>query len=143
MAYALCSKIESTFITATQWYNVILSAFEDNESLSQAIRKDIEQIKDKDPACVGYSHPLLYLKGFHGVTLYRIANNLLKTGQEQLAFALQSRISEVFAMDLHPASKIGLGVMFDHATGIVIGETATVGDGCSIFHNVTLGGTGD
>ncbi len=55
---------------------------------------------------------------------------------------MQARISTVFNMDIHPAARIGAGVMFDHASGIVIGETAVVGDGCSFLHNVTLGGTG-
>jgi serine O-acetyltransferase len=85
---------------------------------------------------------MLYFKGFHGVTLYRVANHLLKTGQHLLAFSLQSKISEVFAMDLHPRSSIGKGVMFDHAQGIVVGETAVIGDGCNIFHNVVLAASG-
>ena len=71
-----------------------------------------------------------------------MANNLYYKGSKDLAYALQSRISDVFAMDLHPCAKIGIGIMFDHATGIVIGETAVIGDNCSLFHNVTLGGTG-
>ena len=71
-----------------------------------------------------------------------MANNLYYKGSKDLAYALQSRISDVFAMDLHPCAKIGVGIMFDHATGIVIGETAVIGDNCSLFHNVTLGGTG-
>lgn len=85
---------------------------------------------------------MLYFKGFHGVTLYRVANHLLRNGENLLAFSLQSKISEVFGMDLHPRAQIGKGVMFDHAQGIVVGETAVIGDGCIIFHNVTLGGTG-
>jgi serine O-acetyltransferase len=80
LAYKLCNKIESALITATQWYNVILEAFESNDQLGVSIRADLEQIYKKDPACIGYSHPLLYLKGFHGVTLYRVANHLLNTG---------------------------------------------------------------
>jgi serine O-acetyltransferase len=80
LAYQLCDKIASIPITATQWYNVILNAFESNNNIRVAIRADLEQIYKKDPACVGYSHPLLYLKGFHGVTLYRVAHHLLRSG---------------------------------------------------------------
>jgi serine O-acetyltransferase len=100
-------------------------------------------INTRDPSCNGYAYALLYLKGFHGIQCYRVANKLFRVNRKELAFALQSRISEVFGIDIHPAAKIGKGIMFDHATGIVVGETAKIGDNCSIYHNVTLGGTGN
>lgn len=106
------------------------------------MREDLKAIKEKDPACPSYAHALLYMKGFHGVTSHRVAFNLFKAGRKDIAYCLQSRISDVFHLDLHPCAVIGIGVMFDHATGIVIGETAVVGDNCSLFHNVTLGNTG-
>jgi serine O-acetyltransferase len=116
--------------------------FED-KVVAEAIRADLVAIKQRDPACLGYAYALLYLKGFHGCACYRVANKLYVNDRKELAFAMQSRISEVFGIDIHPAAKIGQGIMFDHATGIVIGETAVVGDNCSIYHNVTLGGTGN
>jgi serine O-acetyltransferase len=106
------------------------------------LREDLKAIKEKDPACPSYAHALLYMKGFQGVTSYRVAYKMFKSGRMDLAYCLQSRISVVFNFDLHPCAKIGIGVIFDHATGIVIGETAVVGDNCSLFHNVTLGNTG-
>jgi serine O-acetyltransferase len=62
--------------------------------------------------------------------------------KKPLASLIQSRVSEAFGMDIHPAAKMGVGVLIDHATGVVIGETAAVGDGCTLLHGVTLGGTG-
>ncbi|MEO1643077.1 MAG: serine O-acetyltransferase EpsC, partial [Pseudomonadota bacterium] len=86
--------------------------------------------------------PFLFFKGFLGLQAHRVANRLWKQGRESLAFLFQARASEQFGVDIHPAARIGRGVMFDHATGITIGETAIVGDDCSLLHGVTLGGTG-
>jgi serine O-acetyltransferase len=86
--------------------------------------------------------PFLYFKGYHALQAHRIAHWLWKQGRQTLAFHLQSRVGERFGLDIHPAARIGSGVMFDHATSVVIGETAVVGDDCSILHEVTLGGTG-
>lgn len=96
----------------------------------------------QDPACASYSQALLYFKGFHAIQCQRIAHCLWIAGRRVLATALQSRASEVFAVDIHPAAKIGKGVLLDHGTGVVIGETAEVGNNVSILQNVTLGGTG-
>jgi serine O-acetyltransferase len=96
----------------------------------------------QDPACASYSQALLYFKGFHAIQCQRIAHSLWLAGRRVLATALQSRASEVFAVDIHPAAKIGKGVLLDHGTGVVIGETAEVGNNVSILQNVTLGGTG-
>lgn len=96
----------------------------------------------QDPACCSYSQALLYFKGFHAIQCHRIAHCLWHAGRRILATALQSRVSEVFAVDIHPAAKLGRGVLLDHGTGVVIGETAEVGNNVSILQNVTLGGTG-
>ena len=96
----------------------------------------------QDPACEGYSQALLYFKGYHAIQVQRIAHSLWHAGRRILALALQSRGSEVLAVDIHPAAKLGKGVLLDHGTGVVIGETAEVGNNVSILQNVTLGGTG-
>ncbi|XP_020248431.1 probable serine acetyltransferase 2 isoform X3 [Asparagus officinalis] len=102
----------------------------------------IEAFKDRDPACGSYSWALLYLKGYHSLQSYRVAHALWNQGRKVLALALQSRISEVFAVDIHPAAKIGEGILLDHGTGLVIGETAVVGNRVSLMQGITLGGTG-
>ena len=103
---------------------------------------DICAVKERDPAVRYYSTPLLYLKGFHALQGYRVAHWLWQQGRHSLAVFLQNQISVVFSVDVHPAAQIGRGIMFDHATGIIIGETAVVEDDVSILQNVTLGGTG-
>lgn len=105
-------------------------------------RSDIVAINTRDPASRGYLSPVLYFKGFQSLTAYRIAHHLWIQNRRELALYLQSIISQVFAVDIHPAARIGAGVLFDHATSIVIGETAVVEDHVSILHEVTLGGTG-
>ena len=92
--------------------------------------------------CNQYSTPLLYYKGFHALEAHRIGHLLWSQGRVELALHLQSRVSEVFAVDIHPGAQIGGGILIDHATGLVIGETAVVGDEVSLLHEVTLGGTG-
>ena len=99
-------------------------------------------VRERDPACRTYLQPFLYFKGYGGLQSYRIAHWLWTQEREILAYHLQSRVSELFAVDIHPAAKIGAGVFIDHAHGIVIGETAVVEDDVSMLHSVTLGGTG-
>jgi len=94
------------------------------------------------PRLQGYSVPLLYFKGFHALQSYRVAHYYWQQGREALAMYLQGRISKIFSVDIHPAARIGKGIHIDHATGVVIGETAVVEDNVSLFHEVTLGGTG-
>lgn len=106
------------------------------------VAADMAAVRTRDPACPGYLHVLLNLKGFHALQTYRVAHRLWQQDRKTLAFALAGAASLVFAVDIHPAAVIGCGVMLDHATGIVIGETARIGDDVSILQNVTLGGTG-
>jgi serine O-acetyltransferase len=114
----------------------------DHPELGTAFRADLAAVYDRDPACSRYIEPLLYFKGFHALVTYRFAHQLLKNGRRDFALYLQSQSSRIFAVDINPAAKIGKGIMFDHGTGIVIGETATIGDNCSLLQGVTLGGTG-
>jgi serine O-acetyltransferase len=103
---------------------------------------DLRAVFERDPACKGYLQPFLYFKGFLALQTYRVGHWLYANGRQPLAHYLQSRVSELFQVDINPAATIGSGVFFDHGTGIVIGETAVVGDDVSMLHGVTLGGTG-
>ena len=105
--------------------------------------EDIRAIYTRDPAVTNYLNVLVHFKGFQAVQVHRMAHYLWQQGRQQLALFLQSRNSETFAVDIHPAATIGKGVMFDHATGIVVGETAVIEDNVSVLQNVTLGGTGN
>jgi serine O-acetyltransferase len=114
----------------------------DHPELGRAFRADLAAVYDRDPACSRYIEPLLYFKGFHALVTHRFAHELLKKGQRDFALYLQSQSSRIFGVDINPAARIGIGIMIDHGTGIVIGETAAVGDNCSLLQGVTLGGTG-
>ena len=107
-----------------------------------AAEADLRAVFERDPACKGYVQPFLYFKGFLALQTHRVGHWLWSRGREAMAFYLQSRMSELFQVDIHPAAVIGKGAFFDHGTGIVIGETAVVGDDVSMLHGVTLGGTG-
>jgi serine O-acetyltransferase len=107
-----------------------------------AIRADLQAVADRDPAARGFLVPFLYFKGFHALQAYRVAHWYWNQGRHLLAIHLQNRISEVYAVDIHPAAKIGSGILIDHGTGIVIGETTVIEDNVSLLHEVTLGGTG-
>lgn len=111
-------------------------------AIGEAFRVDLQAVFDRDPACERYVEPLLYFKGFHAIETHRLANWLWRQGRKDFAFYLQSRASEVFQTDIHPQVPFGRGLFFDHATGIVIGATATIDDDVSILQGVTLGGTG-
>jgi len=125
---------------------VIRQAFEemlvDWPEWGSIIRVDIQAYYDRDPVCTRFIEPVLYFKGFHAIQTYRLAHWLLKKGRKDFALYLQSRSSSVFQTDINPAARIGKGFFLDHATGLVIGETAVVGDNVSILQGVTLGGTG-
>ena len=112
-------------------------------SLGDIFRADIMAVAKRDPASSRMIEPVLYFKGFHALETYRLAHLLWQAGRKDFALYLQSLSSRVFQVDIHPAARIGKGIMFDHATGIVIGETAVIGDNCSMLHGVTLGGSGN
>lgn len=113
-----------------------------DKEIAHAMRHDIQAVLERDPASSRAIEPILYYKGFHAIQCHRLANWLYKNGRKDLALYLQSRASSVFQVDIHPASPFGKGIFFDHATGIVIGETASLEDDVSILQDVTLGGTG-
>jgi serine O-acetyltransferase len=142
LSFHLANKLASAAISALQIREIIEDAMSRNCNISEAVRADIKAVYERDSACESYSIPFLYFKGFHALQAYRVANCLWQNNRRALANYLQSHISVVFGVDIHPAAKIGKGIMLDHATGIVIGETAVVEDDVSILQNVTLGGTG-
>ena len=142
MSYILASKLESPAMDTHVLRDFISEAIDEEPAILEAVYADLRAVVTRDPATRGFSQPLLYLKGFHAVQAYRVAHHFWNQGRHALAFYLQNRISEVFAVDIHPGARIGKGVMFDHATSVVIGETAVVGDDFSMLHEVTLGGTG-
>lgn len=117
-------------------------ALDEDPALRQAVRSDIMAVVDRDPATSRALEPLLYYKGFHALTAHRLAHCLWQAGRRDLALWLQSRSSVVFQTDIHPAVRIGRGIFLDHATGLVVGETAVIEDNVSILQGVTLGGTG-
>ncbi len=142
LSYHLSHKIGSGDLPAMSVRQLIDEAFEADPAICEAVRADMAAISDRDPACRSYVQVLLYFKGFHALQTHRVAHWLWNQGRDGVAFFFQSQMSEKFAVDIHPAARIGRGIMIDHATGVVIGETATVGDDVSILHGVTLGGTG-
>lgn len=109
---------------------------------STTVRVDIQAYYDRDPACDRFLMPLLYFKGFHAIQTHRLAHWLWHNGRKDFALYLQSRSSAIFQTDIHPAARMGKGIFIDHATGVVVGETAVVEDNVSMLHGVTLGGTG-
>lgn len=115
---------------------------QDEPAVGEAIRADLAAVYDRDPACNRLIEPFLYFKGFHALQTHRLANQLWKLDRKDFAFYLQSQSSRIFGVDIHPGANIGRGIMIDHATGVVIGETASVGNDASILHGVTLGGSG-
>src|SRR5919202_2974140 len=119
-----------------------MEAIEADPSFGEAFRADIAAVADRDPACTRLIEPVLYFKGFHAIQTHRLAHWLWHSGRQDFALYLQSRASEVFQVDIHPAVPMGKGIFIDHATGVVIGQTAVIEDNVSILQDVTLGGTG-
>src|SRR6201988_2803210 len=117
-------------------------ALQGDPSIGESFRADIAAVMDRDPATHRLLEPVLYYKGFHAIQAHRLAHWLWNKGRKDFALYLQSRSSAVFQCDIHPAAKVGRGIFLDHATGLVVGETAAIGDNVSMLHDVTLGGTG-
>nr|WP_136251312.1 serine O-acetyltransferase [Ningiella ruwaisensis] len=142
LSFILSNKISDDVMPAITVSEIFDEAYLLNPEMVEAAMLDAQAIVQRDPAVDKYLPVLTYFKGFQALQVHRLAHYLWQNGRKELAIFLQSRNSEVFSVDIHPAAKIGKGVMFDHATGIVIGETAVVEDNVSILQEVTLGGTG-
>jgi serine O-acetyltransferase len=142
LSYHLARKLGGEDLSPLAIREMFDDAAAADEGIGLAVRADLSAVFERDPACHSYLDAFLFYKGFHALESYRIAHWLWRQGRKSMALFLQSRISQLFAVDVHPAAVIGRGIMFDHATGIVIGETAVVEDDVSIMQDVTLGGTG-
>ncbi len=142
LSYLLADKLATPSLSAMLVRELIDDVFRKFPAIADCVRADVLAISERDPASLGLAQPFLYYKGFQALQSYRIAHALWREERRALALNLQSRMAEVFAVDIHPAARIGKGVMIDHGTGVVIGETAVIGDNVSLLHEVTLGGTG-
>lgn len=142
LSFHLANKLGNDITPALMLREVFDQAFAEDPSIIDSAQHDILATWERDSACTDLVTPFLYFKGFHALESYRVAHWLWINGRRALALVRQNRISVVFGVDVHPAAVIGKSVMLDHATGIVIGETAVVGDDVSMMQSVTLGGTG-
>ncbi|MCA6300319.1 MAG: serine O-acetyltransferase [Phenylobacterium sp.] len=142
LSYQLAHKLGDQELRAMSLRELAIQAYRSAPELVVTAEADLKAVYERDPACKGYVQPFLFFKGFQALQTQRIAHWLWGQGRETMAFYLQSRMSEIFQVDIHPATRIGSGVFIDHGTGIVIGETAVIGDDVSLLQGVTLGGTG-
>jgi serine O-acetyltransferase len=138
----LANKLQTPDLSAILVRDLFNEAMAGDASIGAAIRADLLAARTRDPAADGFAQPFLYYKGFHALQAYRVAHWLWGQKRRALAGHLQNRISEAFGVDVHPAARIGSGILIDHGTSVVIGETAVVEDNVSLLHEVTLGGTG-
>lgn len=142
LAYRFSMKLASGEMSEQILREIADEAYQSDPELGASARADLMAVYDRDPACHRYLQPILFFKGYQAVQAYRVGHWLWLTGRRDLAYFVQMRVSEAFGVDIHPAARIGKGIMIDHAHSIVIGETAVVGDNVSMLHSVTLGGTG-
>jgi serine O-acetyltransferase len=142
LSYRIAAKLSSNEMSMMVVREMVEEAYAADPALIEAARADLVAIFERDPACHRLLQPILYFKGYQAVQAYRVGHHLWKAGKRDLAYFVQMRVSEIFGVDIHPAAKVGKGIMIDHAHSIVIGETAVVGDNVSMLHSVTLGGTG-
>jgi serine O-acetyltransferase len=141
LSYRVAFKLSTAEMPEQMLREISDEAMRDND-ISNSARSDLVAVTERDPACNRFVQPLLFFKGFQAIQAYRVGHWLWKSGRRDMAYYFQSRISEVFSLDIHPAAVIGCGIMIDHAHSIVIGETAVIGNNVSMLHSVTLGGTG-
>jgi serine O-acetyltransferase len=142
VVHRITERLDHAALSGDLIRQAYLEALRDQPDIGNAFRADLVAVYDRDPATSRFIDPLLYFKGFHAIQAHRLAHWLLHQGRKDFAFYIQSRASEVFQTDINPAAKIGRGIFLDHATGLVVGETAVIEDDVSILHGVTLGGTG-
>ena len=142
VAQRISDRLDHPVMSGTAILQAFLDALADSPEIGDAFRADIVATYDRDPATTRFIEPVLYFKGFHAIQTHRLAHWLWGKHRKDFALYLQSRSSAVFQTDIHPAAKIGRGIFLDHATGLVVGETAVIEDDVSLLHGVTLGGTG-
>ena len=142
VAAVLASKLNSDALSSDKIKEFILDVYYKCDHIEEDLINDIVFFKDHDPACKYFSTPILFYKGFQGLATYRAAHCLWNNDRHTMALFFQNRASEIFGVDIHPAAEIKGGVMIDHATGVVIGETSIIDENVSIYQGVTLGGKG-
>lgn len=142
LSAVLALRLSDATVSESMLAELVAESHAADPSLTAAAEADIRAVLERDPAARGLLQPFLFYKGFLALQSHRLAHRFLSLGRETLAFWFQSRVSELFQVDAHPAARIGSGVFIDHGTGVVIGETASVGDDVYMLHGVTLGGTG-
>lgn len=142
LSYRIAAKLSSNEMSMVILREIADQAYSEAPDLVDAARADLVAVFERDPACHRLLQPILYFKGYQAMQAYRVGHWLWTQGKHDLAYFFQMRVSEIFGVDIHPAARIGRGIMIDHAHSIVIGETAVVGDNVSMLHSVTLGGTG-
>jgi serine O-acetyltransferase len=142
LAHRIASRLDHEDVSADIIRQGFAETLRDSPEIGEAARVDLAATLERDPACHRAIEPLLYFKGYQAIQTHRFAHAMHKAGRRDFALYLQSRASQVFQVDINPAVPMGKGVMLDHGTGLVIGETAVVGDNVSLLQNVTLGGTG-
>jgi serine O-acetyltransferase len=142
IVHRVSQRLDHSDVSADLIRQAYHAALADQPQIGDAFRADIVATVDRDPATLRFCEPVLYYKGFHAIQSHRLAHWLLGKGRKDFALYLQSRASVVFQCDINAAARIGRGIFLDHATGLVVGETAVIDDDVSILHDVTLGGTG-
>ncbi|HEX3754308.1 MAG TPA: serine O-acetyltransferase [Rhizomicrobium sp.] len=142
LSYHMANKLGGEGLSPLATREIFDEAIVADPEIGAAMRADLSAVFERDPACLSYADAFLFYKGFHALQCYRIAHWLWRQKRRAMAQFLRSRISELFAIEIHPAARLGRGIMIDHGTGVVIGETAVVEDDVSILQDVTLGGTG-
>jgi serine O-acetyltransferase len=142
LSYRLSMKLASSEMPDQLLREIMDEAFLADPDIESAARADLVAVYERDPACHRMIQPILFFKGFQALQAHRVAHWLWNEGRVDMAYFIQMRVSELFSIDIHPAARLGKGIMIDHAHSIVIGETAVVGDNVSMLHSVTLGGTG-
>jgi serine O-acetyltransferase len=142
LAHRLATRLDHEDVSADIIRQTFIDVLRDNPEIGEAARADLAATLERDPACHRAVEPLLFFKGYQAIQTHRFAHALFRAGRRDFALYLQSRSSQVFQADINPAVSMGRGIMLDHGTGLVIGETAVVGDNVSMLQNVTLGGTG-
>ncbi len=142
LAHRLARKLSDYAISIETLEGIICEALSSNAGIEEAALADLTAVRDRDPACPDLLTPFLFFKGYQAIQAYRFGHWLWQRGRQHLALHLQSRSAEIFAVDIHPAARLGRGILLDHGTGIVVGETSVIDDDVSILQSVTLGGTG-
>ena len=143
LSFILAQKISTDFVPLHEIEKLFIDAFCSSPTIIESAAHDVKAAYERDPAVCSYLTAILHLKGYQSIQVHRLANFLWHRKKQEIALFIQSRNAEIFSVDIHPGCEMGKGIMFDHATGIVIGETSIIEDNVSIMQQVTLGGTGN